>query len=196
MKHTLILIGILFIIITTTNAQAQSDNDFLSLIKSYEVDSLPFCTKYSEEAKSNIESYSFDVNQSRDGYPGDETVSNLLVRKFFLGGKKDVYVTNIWDGDTIEVESIDNFLESNIIYISNVVVKAQKYVGVVWGREEEEGSEMYFCTFTKKSELISKISLGFYMHAGSYTTDEDGGRAPFFAEKTPIVLVCNEDFRE
>ncbi|MBO9701142.1 MAG: hypothetical protein J7604_13100 [Sporocytophaga sp.] len=189
MKHSLILIGFLFVTVSAINAQAQSDNDFLSLIKSYEVDSLPFCTKYSEEAKSNIESYSFDINQSRERHPSDEAES--IIRKFFFGGRKDVYVQNIWDSDTIEIVSIDNYLESNIVYVNNVVIKAQKYIGMVFGKEEEEGSEMYFCTFTKKGELISKISFGFYAHAGSYSIDDEGGRAPYYAEKIGCI---NKDY--
>ncbi|MCR6641173.1 MAG: hypothetical protein NVV82_19800 [Sporocytophaga sp.] len=49
---------------------------------------------------------------------------------------------------------------------------------------------MYFCTYTKKGELISKIPLAFYIHTDSYTT-EDGGRAPFYSEKTGCI---NKDY--
>jgi len=189
MKQTLILIGILFLTITT-NSQAQNDNEFMDLVKNYTVDTLPFCIKYSDDIKSNIENNSFDINQDWVEHPGEGTEDNLLVRKFFFEGKNKVYVQNLWDRDTVDIEPIDDYLKSNLVYESNVVIKAQQYVGIVFGRDELSGSEMYFCTFTKKGTLISKIQLAFYMHSGSYTT-EDGEKAPFYAEKTGCI---NKDF--
>jgi hypothetical protein len=181
-----IVIGILLATITTTNAQTQTNNEFLNLIKTYRVDSLPFCIKYSEDTKSSIENYDFESNQDEGNFTDEDTLNDLIVRKFFFGGKNKVYVQNLWSGDTMDVDSINNYLKSNTIYLTSILIKTRKFVGIVFSRDEAEGSEIYFCTFNKNGKLISKIQLAFYMHSGSYT-NEEGGRSPWYAEKIGCI---------
>jgi hypothetical protein len=66
------------------------------------------------------------------------------------------------------------------LYIQEVVIER------IENRDSEYGSEKYFCTFNRSGNLVSRISVAFYLHSGSYT-NEEGGRSSFWAEKKACI---------
>jgi hypothetical protein len=152
-------------------------------------DSLPYCTHYSDSEQVFIERHYLEQEPEEFGevfYRKRNRLPESFLRKYLFGKSERVIIQNLWSRDTLGVDSIDHHLEETEYFALTIPIDKGTFVGAVIERLDEQGSELFFCTFRPNGQLISRILLGFYTHTGSYTT-EYGGRAPWFPEQLGCI---------
>jgi hypothetical protein len=172
-------------------AAAQKSKPFDAFKAKFRTDTLPYCAEYTEDQKEFFNPPEFDFKH----YPGKMAAyindSLMLsvdwVKQFLYPNEKRVVVYDLRTGDTLYTDSITAYIARHTFYANGILVKNMKFIGLIVERLETDGSEKYLCTFDRDGKLLSKLSLGYYLHSGSYAMDDAGLRAPYYEEKTGCI---------